>query len=410
MGDAASWIRPRHFSHDIGSNMHRRNAVKWLSALAITSPFVFCKRVSAESNAGAIDVLDTRVISWRPSNYHGWPTLARRANGELLVVCSGGREAHVCPFGRVEWMRSKDNGLNWSSPQVLNDGPIDDRDAGVLETKKGTILVTTFTSLAYESTLAHAQNAKPGEQGAFSDPKLLLEWQSVHHRISPEQRIAELGCYMLRSTDEGVNWESRYRVPCNSPHGPINLEDGRLLYAGKALWADGRVGFWESIDDGASWKELAILPTREGDSAEKYHELHAIQAADGRIVCHVRNHNDKNGGETLQSESTDGGKTWSTPRSIGVWGLPSHLLRLKSGRLVMSYGYRRKPFGNLIRTSDDHGATWSEPIPLSEDGKAGDLGYPSTVECDDGTMVTVWYEVLANSPFAQLRQARWRWK
>ena len=46
---------------------------------------------------------------------------------------------------------------------------------------------------------------------------------------------------------------------------------------------------------------------------------------------------------------------------------------------------------------------------LLSDAKSGDLGYPSTVECSDGTMVTVWYEVLNGSPLAQLRQARWKW-
>ena len=312
--------------------MNRRMIVQWLSALALCNPLGFYKQLLADPKAPAIEVLDTRIISWKPPLYHGWPTLARRANGELLVAFSGGRERHVCPFGRVEWMRSKDNGVTWSWPQVLYDGPIDDRDAGVLETKKGTILVTTFTSLAYEPILARAQNAKTGEPGAFSDPKLLLEWEAVHHRISPEQRKAELGCFVLRSTDGGIRWDSRYRVPCNSPHGPVNLDDGRLLYAGKALWGDNRVGFWESTDDGVSWQELAILPTRVGDNPDKYHELHAIQAADGRIICHIRNHNDKDNLETLQSESMDGGKTWSIPHAIGVWGLPSHLLRTKSGR------------------------------------------------------------------------------
>ena len=34
---------------------------------------------------------------------------------------------------------------------------------------------------------------------------------------------------------------------------------------------------------------------------------------------------------------------------MGVWGLPSHLLRLRDGRLLMTYGYRRAPFGNQAR-------------------------------------------------------------
>src|SRR5579871_5723235 len=32
------------------------------------------------------------IISQQPEFYHGWPTLFRRRNGELLVAYSGGRE------------------------------------------------------------------------------------------------------------------------------------------------------------------------------------------------------------------------------------------------------------------------------------------------------------------------------
>jgi hypothetical protein len=51
--------------------------------------------------------------------YHGWPTVVRRRSGELLLVYSGGREAHVCPFGRVELMNSRDQGTTWSWPRTL---------------------------------------------------------------------------------------------------------------------------------------------------------------------------------------------------------------------------------------------------------------------------------------------------
>jgi len=348
------------------------------------------------------------VISWKPPLYHGWPTLARRANGELLLVFSGGRESHVCPFGRVELMRSHDNGKTWNWPQVVYDGPIDDRDAGVLETPQGSILVTTFTSLAYADGLEKALKIPAGNPAAWPDLKL-REWTAVHDRISPEQRQMELGNWMLRSTDGGVNWSSRYRVPVNSPHGPVALKNGHLLYVGAALWTPQRlVGACTSTDDGLTWEWTATIPTRPGDNPLEYHELHAVEASDGTIICHIRNHNNPNARETLQTESTDGGKTWTTPHPIGVWGIPSHLLRLKDGRLLMSYGYRRKPFGNQARLSEDNGKTWGEPITLSDDGIGGDLGYPSTVECDDGTLVSVWYERLKDSPLAQLRQTRWK--
>jgi sialidase-1 len=227
----------------------------------------------------------------------------------------------------------------------------------------------------------------------------------------PEQREQELGCWMVRSTDGGVRWSSRYAVPVNSPHGPIQVADGRLLYCGVELWTkERRVGVCQSMDDGVAWQWLASIPTRPGDDARHYHELHAVECSDGRLIAHIRNHNPNNAQETLQTESTDGGLTWSIPRSIGVWGLPSHLLRLKDGRLLMSYGHRRPPFGNQIRVSRDCGQTWSQPIQLNSDAHSGDMGYPSTVECDDGTLVTVWYETLKGSPLAQLRQARWRLK
>jgi hypothetical protein len=74
----------------------------------------------------------------------------------------------------------------------------------------------------------------------------------------------------------------------------------------------------------------------------------------------------------------------------------------------MTYGYRRSPFGNRARLSTDHGKSWSDEVTLSEDGTSGDLGYPSTVELADGTLLTIWYEATAGRKLAVLRQAKWR--
>lgn len=170
------------------------------------------------------------TISRQPEYYHGWPTLAARRNGELLLAYSGGRDAHICPFGRVELMRSRDGGRTWSWPEVILDSPIDDRDSGVLETPSGSLLVTTFTSLAYEAVLKEA-SGWPVEK--------LERWRAADLRTTPEQRRALLDTWMLRSTDGGMTWSAPYRVPVNSPHGPTALADGRLLYAGKQLWQPG---------------------------------------------------------------------------------------------------------------------------------------------------------------------------
>jgi sialidase-1 len=388
----------------LGSSLSRRVFLRLGGTLLAAIPF---RLPSAARAAPVISEIELKSISHKPRAYHGWPTLARRRNGELVLACSGGRQEHVCPFGRVEFMVSHDNGQSWSWPQVVLDSPIDDRDAGVLETAQSTLLVTTFTSLAYEPIFEQARGYSSTDARAWP-PEKLRAWLSAHERLSAQQRQSELGQWMIRSTDGGVTWSVRYRSIVNSPHGPIQLSDGRLCYAGKELWTGrGRVGVCQSTDDGQTWQWLTAIPIRPGDEVQHYHELHAVETAPDRIVVHIRNHNPANNSEILQTESADGGRSWSIPHPIGVWGLPSHLLRLRDDRLLMTYGHRRPPLGNQARLSDDDGRTWSAPLLISSDGTSTDLGYPSTVQLDDASIVTVWYEVLHDSPHAVLRQARW---
>lgn len=380
------------------------------AAFALLSP-----QLDAAQSAPAHTLLETRNITPAEEPYAGWPTLARRRNGELWLVWSGGRDAHVCPMGQVRAMHSRDEGKSWTYPRVLLDSAIDDRDSGFLETAKGTLLATTFSSLAYEpflkKAMTMAEHTADGWKSKSMPADQLARWETTHQRLPNDAlRQAQLGEWLIRSTDGGLTWSSPIRTVLNSPHGPTQLKDGRLLYAGKELWTDeGRIGVAESKDDGLTWKWLSEIPTRPGDAVKKgYHELHQIETDDGRIVVQIRNHNTANSGETLQCESSDGGRTWTVPAPIGVWGLPSHLLKLRDGRLLMTYGHRRAPFGNQARISSNHGRTWSEPIPISTDGMGGDLGYPSTVELADGSLLTVWYEKMKEPNRAVLRQARWK--
>jgi sialidase-1 len=386
--------------------------------LLLCAAFVYlppASSLNATPPAPAHSLLETRTVTPPEEPYAGWPTLARRRNGELWLVWSGGRDGHVCPMGQVRAMHSRDDGKTWTYPRVLLDSVLDDRDSGVLETDKGTLLVTTFTSLAYESSLkkatAMAEHTPEGWKSAAMSTEQLARWQASHQRLADDSiRNAQLGEWLIRSTDNGLTWSPPIRSVLNSPHGPSQLKDGRLLYAGKELWSEtGRIGVAESKDDGLTWKWVGEIAVRPGDVVKRgYHELHQVETDDGRILVHIRNHNTANAGETLQCESTDGGRTWTVPAPIGVWGLPSHLLKLRDGRLLMTYGYRRAPFGNQARISADHGRTWSDPISLSTDGMGGDLGYPSSVELADNTLLTVWYEKMKEPARAVLRQTRWK--
>jgi sialidase-1 len=370
-----------------------------LGSLLALSPALFA--------ADQVEIIETKTISFQPEYYLGWPTLLRQKDGRLILVFSGGRQAHVCPFGRVDFITSQDDGQTWSFPRTILDTDIDDRDAGLLETSKGTLLVTTFTSTAYETYMKQAREDKPAP---YVKADVLPLWEAAHSRLTHEQRESLRGEWLVRSTDNGLTWSPPIRTLIDSPHGPTELADGRLLYVGKELWSkERRIGACESTDDGLTWRWLSEIPTRTGDDAPKdYHELHAVQTNDGRIIAQIRHHGETNHYETLQTESEDGGKTWSEPHSIGVWGFPSHLLKLRDGTLLMTYGHRRAPFGNQARISRDHGRTWSSALMISEDGQGTDLGYPSSAELPDGTLLTVWYERLKGDKKTVLRQAHWK--
>lgn len=74
----------------------------------------------------------------------------------------------------------------------------------------------------------------------------------------------------------------------------------------------------------------------------------------------------------------------------------------------MTYGVRVKPYGVRARLSDDRGRSWKAEMMLADDGANDNLGYPTTAELQDGTLVTVWYEVTRDSKLAVLRQMRWK--
>lgn len=372
--------------------------IGWLMAVgSFASAFVLV----AASEAPVFEVLETKIISHQPEYFHGWPTVARRKNGELMVAYSGGREDHVCPFGRIEIITSRDDGKTWSWPRVIMDSATDDRDGGLLETDKGTLIVAFFTSVAYKQHLNNPErriNRMFGKDAAGHIERSKL----AELRLSDQEKEADVGYWLLRSTDGGMTWSERLPIAFYSPHGPTQMADGRLFYAG----ADGKsLGAWISNDEGITWDRVAEIPGRAG-------ETHGLEAADGTLIVQVRDKVAPPGGggkrwATVQTESKDGGKTWTPSREI-VAGFPSHLLKLKNNDLLMTYGVRKEPFGIRAKLSKDNGQTWSDEMILTQDAATEDMGYPSTVQLADGTLLTVWYEVPANSIKAQLRQAKWK--
>ncbi len=342
-------------------------------------------------------IISTQVICKQPGRYIGWPTITKIHTGDILVVFSGDRDAHVCPWGKTQLVRSRDDGKTWTPPVTVNNTPLDDRDAGIIETKKGTLLVSWFTSLAFDN---------PRQVNWQKLPQSMLQaWKQHTEKLGAETRKQYLGNWVRRSTDGGRTWGGNINSIVTAPHGAIELSGGKLLYVGKnRLVGDANLPLPPekkllaaavSEDDGESWKIAGYIPVPKDaqSGAKEFHEPHAVEIAPGKIVAMFRYHGQPSQYYLWQTESSDGGKNWTTLHPTGIWGYPPHLLRLKDGRILVSYGRRKPPYGERACISRDNGTTWDikNEITLSS-APNSDLGYPASVQLEDGSIMTVYYQ------------------
>ena len=108
------------------------------------------------------EIIWTKALCKEPGRYIGWPTVCRAQNGELIVVFSGDRDEHVCPFGKSQLIRSADGGQTWSAPVNICNTILDDRDSGVISLDDGSLVMSWFTSIAYRSSIRDRAKLKPG--------------------------------------------------------------------------------------------------------------------------------------------------------------------------------------------------------------------------------------------------------
>lgn len=361
------------------------------------------------------EIVWAKTISRTSDRYCGWPTVCDAGNGEILVAYSGDRNAHVCPWGKVRSMRSKDGGETWSEPVTVCNTVLDDRDAGLLKLSNGELVLFWFTSVHYyENKINVKKNPDYGRH---------------FEKLGMDAVRRDLGSFSRKSGDGGRTWSAPARLPTSAPHGGIQLADGRLMVVGnqdsqvrahmktdpeEKAFAGVRqfLVVAESKDSAASWHELARIPVPSGAA----YEPHLVEGADGVLRCYVRTSRN-----LLYTESRDGGSSWTPlkPTSIPSWDSPPYLLRLKDGKTLLTYARRivhakdRKEWksGVFARIGDENGSLESFEAAkeiMVRELKMWDMGYPSTVECADGSLLTVFYG-LENSA-CTIQAVRWRRK
>ena len=202
-------------------------------------------------------------------------------------------------------------------------------------------------------------------------------------------RDATLKAWVCRSEDGGYNWSRTTEFP-NGPEGWAQLipfgdilagADGHLRvsgYSGAEGSKSWKTWFLQSEDDGVTWRTQSVISPEHNETA-------ILHIGDGRWLAAAR----LKGLEMFRSD--DDGDRWEGPVRVTAESQhPGHLLRLRDGRLLLSYGNRvENQRGAAVKLGSPDGTSWSDPWQVAHSD--GDCGYPSSVQRPDGKIVTAWY-------------------
>lgn len=335
-------------------------------------------------------------------NYFGWPTVKRLKNGRLALGASGFRLQHVCPFGKAVLSFSDNDGKSWTASAPIIDTVLDDRDAGLCPFGESGLIITSFNNTR---KMQKDYLNSGGDFRAVEEKAYILGYLS---QITDKQEQAVLGSTYKVSHDNGITFGPLHISPITSPHGPIQLRDGRILWVGTQFYSQNgqsKVDAYEMDLNGGMIKIGSIENIELDGKLYDFCEPYTLELSDGTLICHLRS----NHFSTFQSISKDGGRTWTKPEKL--WqddhGAPVHLLELSNGYIVGTYSYRLEPYGICAMLSKDKGQTWDIQNHIYINPFSPDLGYPSTVELNDGSFLTVFYAVEKEGGPSVIMQIRW---
>ena len=357
------------------------------------------------------------LVVHKDADYHcAFPSsVIRLQNGDLVTVFRqaphrpadenqpGTKLAHLHrdPQSRISLVRSTDDGKTWDpgSRVVIDtsDGSVDLNMAVVGQVASGDLVVNNFRCFMNRSEEQVASLAT----GRYMEPRPASR---------PFGAVVFDSLYFFRSSDDGHTWGKAEPVGISSlahrshtgTSGVVAIPDGSYLLplnglaAGDVFEGSGpmpdRAFVVRSHDEGRTWGQPSTV-AYDPEHRLTFSEPSLLRLPNGKLICMMRNSRDDDEGYLWQAFSTDDGWVWQGIKRTPIWGFPSHLLRLRSGRILCTYGHRREPWGVRACLSDDEGETWNvdNEIVIRDDGVHRDLGYPSSVQLRDDRVLSVYY-------------------
>lgn len=207
------------------------------------------------------------------------------------------------------------------------------------------------------------------------------------------------------SYDRGKSWKGPFDFPMLGQSAVMARTDyivnGKkdamvFLTAAKAKGGEGRTFVARTADGGLTWK---FVSWTSPDPADGFAIMpSSVRLSAKELVSAVRHEGSLRKGPNWIDlySSVDDGTTWRhasrpVPDTGAKSGNPPSLVRLRDGRLAITYGHRSEPYEIRARLSSDNGRTWSGDILLRGGGASWDIGYPRTVQRPDGKLVTAYY-------------------
>lgn len=354
-------------------------------------------------------ILDTQIV-FRDGNFVAFPSLAYLKDGTVMCafrhapdrVKEYGKFYHLDPGGKDVYLLSHDGGHTFEPElhTIVDEEMVSNQDPCLTVLSSGRILCTSYRWIF----------APRGE-----GPAVWGEDRYKHCGLpffdKYDSFIGDANCSY--SDDNGKTWKFVPKVaiegtPCGLAvrANIVELPNGDLLmpvYNKLALGEHASCRIMRSTDQGESWEEYSVLAAPH--ETKNFVEPNIFRTQSGRLVALIRTQIDRNaqmqrpGEEVYQNVHTtysdDDGKTWAPVTEVeNFWGSnPINMLQLKSGKVLVSYGYRRAPFGIRARVcnADLSDVSTAEEIIIRDDSPHGDLGYTYSIQLDNGDILMVYY-------------------